>query len=110
MLESSLRGQGLALQVLTQPLGLMLLSLFGGIALLLAAVGLYGVISFSVGQRTREFGIRIALGAEGPGIMCSVLAGGARLAGTPYISSPNRTSAKSTPDRAPQLDSNLRRL
>ena len=61
--------------------GLMLLSLFGGVALLLAAVGLYGVISFSVGQRTREFGIRIALGAEGTTIVRGVLAWGARLVG-----------------------------
>ena len=61
--------------------GLMLLSLFGGVALLLASVGLYGVIGFSVGQRTREFGIRIALGAETAGIVGSVLAWGARLVG-----------------------------
>ncbi len=50
---------------------------FGGIAIALAAVGLYGVMSFSVSQRTQEFGVRMALGADNPRILGMVLRQGA---------------------------------
>jgi putative ABC transport system permease protein len=56
-----------------------LLAIFAGIALLLAAIGIYGVMSYVVGQRRAEIGIRIALGASEDSVWRMVVAGGARL-------------------------------
>jgi predicted permease len=55
---------------------------FAGLAILLAAVGLYGVLSYIVSQHTREIGVRVALGATSGGIIGGVLARGLKLAAT----------------------------
>src|SRR5207248_8919147 len=60
---------------------MLLLALFGGVALTLSAIGIYGVLAFGVAQRAREFGIRQALGAEPRAILALVLGQGMRTAG-----------------------------
>jgi predicted permease len=66
--------------LLPQRLGASLIGAFGVLGLLLASLGVYGVLAFQVAQRSREIGIRLALGATVRGVLGLVLRQGARLA------------------------------
>jgi predicted permease len=72
----------LRIAVWDQQLFAVLMSVFAGLALLIAAVGIYGVMAYTVAQRTQEIGIRMALGAEQRKVLVMVVGQALKLAGT----------------------------
>jgi ABC-type antimicrobial peptide transport system permease subunit len=73
-------GEYLAVSVASRRFTTLLLGLFGALALVLASVGIYGVVAFGVAERRREIGIRAALGARPADVLALVVKGALRLA------------------------------
>jgi predicted permease len=68
-----------ARSIATQRMAMLLLTVFSGLALVLSAIGIYGVISYLAGRRTQEIGVRIALGASAMDVLRMVLGEGMRI-------------------------------
>jgi predicted permease len=77
--EVKTMNEHLALLLFPPRMAALLLSVFGGLALLLAGIGVYGVVSHAVSKRTRELGIRMSLGASAGDVVRMAIGGGMRL-------------------------------
>jgi predicted permease len=79
--ESKTMARHLGIMLLPARLSAVLLSAFAAVALALASIGLYGIVSYSVAQRSREVGIRMSLGADGGSVVGMLMGGGLKLVG-----------------------------
>lgn len=77
--ETKTMEEHLALTLFPARMAALLLAVFGGLALVLSAVGIYGVVSYAVARRTRELGIRMSLGATARDLVVMAVGGGMRL-------------------------------
>ncbi len=77
--EAKTMGRHLAVQRLPARLSALILSAFAALALVLACIGLYGIVSYSVARRTREVGIRMSLGADGGSVLRMLVGSGLKL-------------------------------
>ncbi len=79
LFEAKTMDQHLALMLFPPRMAAVMLSIFGGLALLLSAIGIYGAVSHTVAKRTREMGIRMSLGASARDVIAMAVGGGMRL-------------------------------
>lgn len=77
--ETKTMEEHLSLMLFPPRMAALLLGVFGGLALVLSAIGIYGVVSYAVARRTRELGIRMSLGATARDVVVMAVGGGMRL-------------------------------
>jgi putative ABC transport system permease protein len=80
--EAKTMDQHLGIMLLPAGLSAILLTAFAVLALTLASIGLYGIVSYAVSRRTREVGIRMSLGADGGRVVWMLMGGGMKLVAT----------------------------
>jgi predicted permease len=79
VMDAKTMNDHLAIMLFPPRMAALLLSVFGGLALTLASIGIYGVVSYAVSKRTRELGIRMSLGASASDVVRMAVGGGMRL-------------------------------
>ncbi len=85
IMESKTVSEHLSIALFAPRMAAILLGVFGALALILASTGLYGIVAFSVSQRTREMGIRLSLGADAGTVVGMVLRGAMGLVGVGVV-------------------------